>query len=153
MSIGQSCWVCSNRSFFPFELAAKSSTSFVSSLATDTEYVRSRLAEYANDLLSLGVDGLRLDAAKSEEWSLYNMDDALKSLVDIAASDISNITSRLTSSPYITQEVIYGAGEAVQPSEYVNIGESPRILWSINSQSIRSGDVQEWATHRYPEIV
>ena len=39
-------------------------TSFASSLATDTEYVRSRLAEYANDLLSLGVDGFRLDAAK-----------------------------------------------------------------------------------------
>jgi glycosidase len=34
------------------------------SLATDTEFVRSRLAEYANDLLSLGVDGFRLDAAK-----------------------------------------------------------------------------------------
>lgn len=34
------------------------------SLATETEHVRSRLAEYANDLLSLGVDGLRLDAAK-----------------------------------------------------------------------------------------
>ena len=34
------------------------------SLATDTEYVRGRLAQYANDLLSLGVDGLRLDAAK-----------------------------------------------------------------------------------------
>ncbi|THH28893.1 hypothetical protein EUX98_g5312 [Antrodiella citrinella] len=34
-------------------------------LATDTEYVRARLAEYANDLLSLGVDGMRLDAAKT----------------------------------------------------------------------------------------
>ena len=34
------------------------------SLATETEYVRSRLAEYGNDLISLGVDGLRLDAAK-----------------------------------------------------------------------------------------
>ena len=34
------------------------------SLATETEYVRARLALYANDLLSLGVDGLRLDAAK-----------------------------------------------------------------------------------------
>ncbi|KAG6865217.1 hypothetical protein C0991_004418, partial [Blastosporella zonata] len=33
-------------------------------LATETEYVRERLAQYANDLLSLGVDGLRLDAAK-----------------------------------------------------------------------------------------
>lgn len=34
------------------------------SLATDTEYVRGRLAQYGNDLLSLGVDGFRLDAAK-----------------------------------------------------------------------------------------
>lgn len=34
------------------------------SLATDTEYVRGRLAEYGNDLLSLGADGLRLDASK-----------------------------------------------------------------------------------------
>jgi glycosidase len=34
------------------------------SLATGAEYVRGRLAQYANDLLSLGVDGLRLDAAK-----------------------------------------------------------------------------------------
>jgi hypothetical protein len=33
-------------------------------LATNTEYVRGRLAQYANDLISLGVDGLRLDAAK-----------------------------------------------------------------------------------------
>jgi glycosidase len=34
------------------------------SLATETEYVRKELAEYTNDLISLGVDGLRLDAAK-----------------------------------------------------------------------------------------
>lgn len=38
----------------------------VDSLATDTEYVRGRLGKYANDLLSLGVDGLRIDAAKRE---------------------------------------------------------------------------------------
>jgi glycosidase len=35
-----------------------------SSLATDTEYVRAMLATYANDLISLGVVGFRLDAAK-----------------------------------------------------------------------------------------
>ncbi|KAG8678023.1 hypothetical protein FRC08_018122 [Ceratobasidium sp. 394] len=57
-------------------------------LATDTEYVRSRLATYVNDLLSLGVVGLRLDAAKH-----------------IAAGDISNILGRLSSKPYVTQEV------------------------------------------------
>lgn len=42
----------------------------VQSLATETEYVRSRLAQYANDLLSLGVDGFRLDAAKRESTCL-----------------------------------------------------------------------------------
>ena len=40
------------------------------SLATDTEYVRGRLVEYTNDLISLGIDGLRLDAAKRMS-SLY----------------------------------------------------------------------------------
>jgi len=34
------------------------------SLATETEHVREQLAAYTNDLISLGVDGLRLDAAK-----------------------------------------------------------------------------------------
>ena len=46
----------------------------------------------------------------------------VESLLDIAASDIANITSRFSSSKiYITQEVI--AGGVVQPTEYVNIGE------------------------------
>ncbi|PPQ83160.1 hypothetical protein CVT25_005407 [Psilocybe cyanescens] len=75
-------------------------------LATDTEYVRSRLAAYGNDLLSLGVDGLRLDAAKH-----------------IAATDLANIISRLSTTPYITQEVIWGSGEPIQPSEYTGIGD------------------------------
>jgi len=56
-------------------------------------------------LLSLGVDGFRLDAAKN-----------------IAASDIANITSRLSSSNvYITQEVIWGG--VVDPNEYTNNGD------------------------------
>ncbi|TRM56870.1 glycoside hydrolase family 13 protein [Schizophyllum amplum] len=75
-------------------------------LATETDHVRERLAQYGNDLLSLGVDGLRLDAAKH-----------------IASDDIANILGRLVTQPYITQEVIYGAGEAVQPDEYVRNGD------------------------------
>jgi hypothetical protein len=43
---------------------ARVHTDLYGSLATETEDVRSRLAAYGNDLLSLGVDGLRLDAAK-----------------------------------------------------------------------------------------
>jgi alpha-amylase len=36
------------------------------SLATDTDYVQGRIATYLKDLLSLGVKGLRMDAAKRE---------------------------------------------------------------------------------------
>ncbi|KAJ6572799.1 glycoside hydrolase, partial [Mycena vulgaris] len=70
-------------------------------LATDTDYVRGVLAAYGNHLIALGVDGFRLDAAKH-----------------MPAADIANILSRLTSKPYISQEVIWGAGEPIQPSEY-----------------------------------
>jgi glycosidase len=76
-------------------------------LATDTdEYVKSRLAEFGNDLLSLGVDGMRIDAAKH-----------------MATEDIANIISRFNSTPYITQEVIWGKGEPIQPSEYLGNGD------------------------------
>ncbi|KLO18298.1 glycoside hydrolase [Schizopora paradoxa] len=75
-------------------------------LATDTEPIRERLAAYANDLISLGVSGLRLDAAKH-----------------MAATDVANMTSRLVGTPYVTQEVIWGAGEPIQPSEYIGIGD------------------------------
>ncbi|KAJ7693086.1 glycoside hydrolase [Mycena rosella] len=75
-------------------------------LGTDTDYVRGVLAAYGNHLISLGVDGFRLDAAKH-----------------MPATDIANILGRLTAKPYITQEVIWGAGEPIQPSEYVGNGE------------------------------
>ncbi|PYV33258.1 MAG: ATPase, partial [Acidobacteria bacterium] len=75
-------------------------------LATDTDYVRGRLAAYLNDLLSLGVDGFRIDAAKH-----------------MPAADIANILSRLSRLAYIYQEVIFGAGEPIQPNQYEGNGD------------------------------
>ncbi|KJA26527.1 carbohydrate-binding module family 20 protein [Hypholoma sublateritium FD-334 SS-4] len=91
-------------------------------LFTETEYVRSTLAAYGNDLLSLGVDGFRLDAAKN-----------------INSSDIANITSRLTSAPYITQEVIFGAGQPVTPAMYVGNGDVQEFRYTSALQSAFSG--------------
>ncbi|KAG6856815.1 hypothetical protein H0H87_000514, partial [Tephrocybe sp. NHM501043] len=91
-------------------------------LATDTEYVRGRLAEYVNDLISLGVDGLRLDAAKH-----------------IATGDIANILSRLTTKPYITQEVIWGSGEPVVPSEYTVNGDVQEFRYTTALKDAFSG--------------
>ncbi|QRV89259.1 alpha-amylase [Ceratobasidium sp. AG-Ba] len=94
-------------------------------LATETEYVRGRLATYANDLLSLGVTGLRLDAAKH-----------------IATGDINNILGRLNSKPYITQEVIYGAGEPIQPSEYTSNGDVQEFRYTSAIQTaFQSGGI------------
>ncbi|MFD7628061.1 carbohydrate-binding module family 20 domain-containing protein [Streptomyces sp. NPDC059851] len=76
-------------------------------LDTGEDYVRGRIAAYLNDLLSLGVDGFRIDAAKH-----------------MPAADLANIKSRLTRpGAYWKQEAIHGAGEAVSPSEYLGNGD------------------------------
>lgn len=76
-------------------------------LDTGEEYVRAKIAGYLNDLLSLGVDGFRIDAAKH-----------------MPEADLANIKSRLSNSGvYWKQEAIYGAGEAVSPSEYTGTGD------------------------------
>ena len=76
-------------------------------LDTGEEYVRSRIAQYMNDLLSLGVDGFRIDAAKH-----------------MPTGDLANIKSRLANpNAYWKQEAIFGSGEAVSPSEYLQNGD------------------------------
>ncbi|MEV7830868.1 carbohydrate-binding module family 20 domain-containing protein [Streptomyces subrutilus] len=76
-------------------------------LDTGEDYVRGRIAGYLNDLLSLGVDGFRIDAAKH-----------------MPAADLANIKSRMSKpGVYWKQEAIYGAGEAVSPSEYLGTGD------------------------------
>ncbi|TLQ46416.1 carbohydrate-binding module family 20 domain-containing protein [Streptomyces marianii] len=76
-------------------------------LDTGEEYVRDRIAGYMNDLLSLGVDGFRVDAAKH-----------------MPAGDLAAIKARLGNpAAYWKQEAIHGAGEAVQPDEYLGNGD------------------------------
>ncbi|HWV15768.1 MAG TPA: alpha amylase C-terminal domain-containing protein [Cellvibrio sp.] len=73
-------------------------------LKTESEYVRSKIIAYMNDLTSMGVAGFRIDAAKH-----------------MPPEDIANIVKRLNGTPYIYQEVIGAAGEEVQPSQYTHI--------------------------------
>ncbi|GIF95443.1 alpha-amylase [Catellatospora citrea] len=75
-------------------------------LKTESDYVRTKLAGYLNDLLTLGVDGFRWDASKH-----------------MPAADIAAIKGKLSRSVYHVQEVIYGAGEPVQPTEYTGNGD------------------------------
>ncbi|PPK96150.1 alpha-amylase [Kineococcus xinjiangensis] len=80
----------------------------------DNGYVRGRIAQYLNDLISLGVDGFRIDAAK-------HMD----------TNDIANIRSRLSNpNVYIYQEVIEGPNEAIKESEYFQNGDVTEFQYS-----------------------
>ncbi|MER5638537.1 carbohydrate-binding module family 20 domain-containing protein [Kitasatospora sp. NPDC002227] len=76
-------------------------------LDTGSAYVQQTIANYLSDLLTLGVDGFRIDAAKH-----------------IAASDLSAIKAKMSNpGAYWVQEVIYGAGEPIQPGEYTGTGD------------------------------
>ncbi|MEU6554782.1 alpha-amylase family protein [Streptomyces sp. NPDC046915] len=89
-------------------------------LDTGEEYVRKTIAGYMNDLLTLGVDGFRIDAAKH-----------------IPAEDLANIKSRLTNpSAYWKQEVIYGANEAVQPTEYTGNGDVQEFRYAYDLKRV-----------------
>ena len=78
----------------------------LSDLATETEYVRQMIANYMNDLTSLGVAGFRIDAAKH-----------------IPPEDIAAIQAKLQGEPYIFQEVIGAYGEPVSVFEYTGNGD------------------------------
>lgn len=76
-------------------------------LNTETDYVRTKIAGYLNDLISIGVDGFRVDAAKH-----------------INQSDFAAILGKLSSAPsYIAQEVYPGSsGNLAMPAFESNGG-------------------------------
>lgn len=85
-------------------------------LATESDSVRSRIADYLNHLLDLGVTGFRIDAAKH-----------------IPAADLVAIYAKLKRSAYIYHEVIYDPNGPIQYSEYLPYGDVmaydyPRML-------------------------
>ncbi|MFE7648857.1 alpha-amylase [Streptomyces phaeoluteigriseus] len=89
-------------------------------LDTGEDYVRRTIAGYLNDLLSLGVDGFRIDAAKH-----------------IDTADLANIKSRLTKpNAYWKQEAIHGSGEAVQPIEYTGNGDVQEFRYAYDLKRV-----------------
>jgi alpha-amylase len=89
-------------------------------LDTAEEYPRRAISRYMNDLLSLGVDGFRIDAAKH-----------------IATEDLANIKSRLANpSAYWKQEVIYGAREPVHPTEYIGNGDVQEFRYAYDLKRV-----------------
>ncbi|MFI7599941.1 carbohydrate-binding module family 20 domain-containing protein [Actinoplanes sp. NPDC049681] len=78
----------------------------LSDLKTESSYVRGKLTAYLNDLVSLGVDGFRVDAAKH-----------------LPAADLAAIVDPVTGDPYVFSEVIEGGSGEPAPEEYTGIGD------------------------------
>jgi alpha-amylase len=91
-------------------------------LATETDHVRSTLAAYLDDLLSLGVDGFRIDAAKH-----------------IAADDIAEVVAGLPDGTGIAQEVIRGSGEPVTPEQYLGNGQVYEFAYGRELRGVLAG--------------
>jgi alpha-amylase len=99
-------------------------------LYTEHDNVRTTIAGYLNDLLSLGVDGFRVDAAKH-----------------INPADLAGIEAKLTRPAYLYQEVIYGAGEAVQPQQYEGTGDLLEFRYGTNLKAkFNGGNIADLAT-------
>ncbi|MFH8976334.1 carbohydrate-binding module family 20 domain-containing protein [Streptomyces sp. NPDC017890] len=93
-------------------------------LDTGEDYVRGKIADYLNDLLSLGVDGFRIDAAKH-----------------MAAGDLAAIKSRLSNpNVYWKHEAIHGAGEAVSPAEYLGSGDVQEFRYGRDLKRVFNGE-------------
>ncbi|MDE0546132.1 alpha-amylase family protein [Microbacterium sp. C7(2022)] len=75
-------------------------------LDTASPRVREQIGSYLDDLLSLGVAGFRIDAAKH-----------------MAADDVAAIVGELPEGTRIMSEVIRGGGEPITPEEYTAFGE------------------------------
>jgi alpha-amylase len=75
-------------------------------LDTASPHVRGTIAAYLNDLLSLGVAGFRIDAAKH-----------------MPPDDIAAIVAELPEGTRLLQEVIRGAGEPITPEQYLGNGQ------------------------------
>lgn len=98
-------------------------------LATSEEHVRERLAAYLDDLVSLGVGGFRIDAAKH-----------------MPPEDIAAITAGLPEDVVIMQEVIRGPGEPITPEQYVGAGLVYEFAWGENIVGmLEAGSIRAFA--------
>ncbi len=83
-------------------------------LDTASPSVQAKIAGYLNDLLSLGVAGFRLDAAKH-----------------MSPDDIGEFLSLLDSGAFVFQEVIDRGGEPINAMEYLDNGSVTEFKYPI----------------------
>ncbi|MEY3560920.1 MAG: hypothetical protein RL068_72 [Actinomycetota bacterium] len=96
----------------------------LSDLDQKSEHVQTQILGYLNDLVSLGVIGFRIDAAKH----IYSPD--LKAILDQLPEEIR-----------IIHEVYRGGGEPVQPVQYLDSGDVFEFDYARNFKSYFKSEV------------
>jgi alpha-amylase len=97
----------------------------LSDLKTESSYVRGKITGYLSDLVSLGVDGFRVDAAKH-----------------MPAADMAAIIDPIPGDPYIYSEVIEGGSGEPTPEEYTGIGDVTEFRYGDTvSNAFRNGSL------------
>jgi alpha-amylase len=95
----------------------------LSDLKTESTYVRGKITGYLSDLVSLGVDGFRVDAAKH-----------------MPAADMAATIDPVPGDPYVFSEVIEGGSGEPTPEEYTGIGDVTEFRYGDQvSSAFRSG--------------
>lgn len=93
-------------------------------LKTESTSVQNKIATYLNKLISMGVKGFRVDAAKH-----------------IPAKDIEAIKNKLISPVYIVQELITSGNDPFTVDEYVKIGDVSAYAYPyFVGQAFKSSD-------------
>jgi alpha-amylase len=94
-------------------------------LKTESAYVRGKLTAYLNDLVSLGVDGFRVDAAKH-----------------LPAADEAAIIDPVAGEVYVFSEVIEGGAGEPGPEEYAGVGDVTEFRYGdVVSAAFRDGNL------------
>jgi alpha-amylase len=97
----------------------------LSDLRTESAYVRGKLTAYLNDLVSLGVDGFRVDAAKH-----------------LPAGDLAAIVDPVAGDPYVFSETIEGGAGEPAPEEYAGIGDVTEFRYGdVVGTAFRDGNL------------
>lgn len=92
-------------------------------LRVESHYVQQKIADYLNDLISIGVAGFRIDGGKHERPEdiaaiFAKVDDLGKAIDPKTGKPFHAKIER----PYVFLEVIGAEGEPVKPQDYVQLG-------------------------------
>uniref|UniRef100_A0ABM0MEQ1 alpha-amylase n=1 Tax=Saccoglossus kowalevskii TaxID=10224 RepID=A0ABM0MEQ1_SACKO len=101
-------------------------------------YVRDKVVEFLNDLISLGVAGFRVDACKH----MYPED---LEVIYGQLNDLVTPTFPSGSRPFIVQEVIDYGGEAISATEYTHLGRVTEFKYGQElSNCFRGNNDLKW---------